>query len=400
MNYIDNEQATVIEALKRGATQRLLEHWLVLKRQGGRPGSEPDPIELRQMLEPEITAYQRMVAQEFNAMSPIPKGAFATLENYGQMRPLYYAAGFDDPCKDIFSQITGFTFLEGRIAGGIHSAYIPLLNQVTSILSPIPGLYQRISKLIKARSGFCPRFVAGTTSLSNHAFGLAIDMDTVATYHADPHIRDDVIPLLNKLVKLKAGFDYDFGSRFTDTVNYDKVLNTKQRIMVNYYAAKRASEIIKEFLKENLSTLETCRGEIARGAQKNASKADKTNAAQAKMAVDNEWDLQLLQQLSQKVPVSELREWREHGILNMPLELVAAFYVGAQGNPNFQWGGNYIKSKDFMHFELKALGQGGHGAATLTPDVNETRTLEKLFGPMFQPVMRTIQRQRAFDGWC
>jgi len=48
-------------------------------------------------------------------------------------------------------------------------------------------------------------------------------------------------------------------------------------------------------------------------------------------------------------PLKGLEGWAKHGIVSIPLALVAAMVKNG-----LRWGGEYKESKDFMHFELLA----------------------------------------------
>jgi hypothetical protein len=206
------------------------------------------------------------------------------------------------------------------------------LERVQGILRQI-GLYERMCGLVstkKGDGGFCPRYVAGSTTLSGHAFGLAVDIDNIE----NPRIVGaDIIPLLNEAVKRQSGLDYDFGSQFLERLQNYRILDNRQQ----------------------------------------------------------DRDLQILKLLKAKRDRNKLDSWAQIGIVNLPIELVAAFYVAFSGDPNFLWGGSdYHDSKDFMHFELQPLPDRQHrrpGCLTATRSYKSkqerpeaiVRTLEELF---------------------
>lgn len=402
-SFTGDERATVEEALRRGAAERLLVDWLVWKRKYRRPPEKVSDGEVRPRVQVAVASYRAMVSAEYKSLPSTPRGAFGSLDHYFEMRPLYYINGFDDPAETIFRKIEPIVFLGGKVGNGLHAQYARFLRRVENRLSGHPKRYAQICGSMKARGGFMPRFVANTTSLSNHAFGMAIDLDIDPGWRADPHVVNDphfkqaLIPLMNEIVMHQARFPYDFGSNWVrdlaaKNLNLHDILIEhpvfRNHDRWNYWAAKEASDAIREFLKENLTTYQGCLAEIAKGDAKHASAADKENARQAKFAIDSERDLQLLKMLNAQVPMAKLEVWRKFGVMNMPVELVAAFYREAGGDQLYQWGGDYINSKDFMHFEIRAFTktQGALSAGALTPDVNHIRPLNDLFPPVFLAV--------------
>lgn len=241
-------------------------------------------------------------------------------------------------------------------------------------------------KFQKGDGCFCPRFQAGSTKLSNHAFGMAIDID----HPENPRIinaskKGTIIPLLNEAVKRQSGFDYDFGSLFVERLENSRVLTNRQQLMLAYGSARKASEAIQEWLKQNLATYRTCLNEISKARGAKPGTPAFINGQQAQMAIDKERDPQLLKLLDNQVEKGVLERWAETGIVNLPIELVAALYVAFNWNPLFRWGGGGFRhSKDFMHFELRAVidDAGSVRPGALTPD-SPQRTLEELFPPSF-----------------
>jgi len=380
MNYMDNEKQIVAEALNRGATVGFLSSWLSNRRSRGSPPQRPSKEESRQLIQPDVTAYQNMVTAEFQSLPSAVANAFGSLKGYFAMRPLYYLAGFDSPKEEVLSKILPSYSLFGRTFP-IHAQFKPGLDRVQQILRSVPGLYERMCGLISTRDGdgsFCPRYVAGSTQLSGHAFGLAVDIDNLE----NPRIVGAVIPLLNEAIK-RQGIDYDFGSKFLDRLQNTRMLTFQQQVRLKYGSAKKASDTLQQWLKETLARYDTClqQTQQGKGANKGTPAFDIAQSAQAEL--DDDRDLQILKSLIRAYgDRNELDRWAQTGIVNLPIELVAAFYVAFNGDPNFLWGGaDYHDSKDFMHFELQPL-PGGQpfrpGCLTATRS-GTPRTLAELF---------------------
>lgn len=387
MNYIDNEKQIVAEALNRGATVGFLSTWLWCKRRGGTPTSPPSKEEMRhgkdeirQMIQPELDAYRNKVTAEFQSL---PKIGFRDLKHYFTMRPLYYLIGFDHPKEEVLAKILpSYQFLGQTIP--VHALFKVGLDRVQQILRNVPGLYERMCGLVSTRKGdgcFCPRFVADSTKLSAHAFGLAIDIENLE----NPMIKGAIIPLLNQAIKTQSGIDYDFGSRFLDRLQNSRLLDNRQQLLLKYGSAKKASEALQEWLKENLAMYDTCLQQIQQGKGAGKGTAAFVIAETAQSDLDKDEDLQLLKLLIKaNGGRNELDGWAQTGILNLPIELVAAFYVAFSGDPNFLWGGaDYHDSKDFMHFEQQPLpgGQPSRPGCLTANRSGKPRALADLFPP-------------------
>jgi hypothetical protein len=411
MNLDIEERHLIEEALNRGASERLLVDFFVWRGRyptkpartaagesirkfleaplsnTGSPYSESQES-VRKVLEPFFTAYNNKVIAEFRSLHghtfADPDGTRTPERHYFYMRPMYYVAGFDDPLEAFLSKIRPFFFLGKTVPGGVHDALIPGLNRVPAILDQIsPGLSGRVAAAIHSQdAGFVPRFIKGSSELSNHAFGLAIDIEPPS----NPHIRGNLIPLLNEVVKRKIGIDFDFGSEYASGKIWSGVLSDEQRLELTYLNGNAASRAVQDWLEENMATYEQCLQEIAAGNKHNASAADRENAKEAKMAIDNERDLQLMQILHKQTDGATLNEWRQNGIQSLPFELVWALKKAFETNHWFRWGQEYRSTKDAMHFELQAIVKHKDGSitpATLTPNANRVRPLDELFPIVF-----------------
>jgi hypothetical protein len=414
MNLDIEDRHLIEEALNRGASERMLVDFFVWRGHyttkpartaagesirkmfeapfstTASPYSESQE-RVRKVLEPFFTAYRNKVLAEYGKFRERhgetfadPDGTRTPEQHYFYMRPIYYVAGFNDPLAAFLSKIRPFVFLGKNVPGGVHDALIPGLNQVPVILDQIsPGLSGLVAAAIRSQdAGFVPRFIKGSSELSNHAFGLAIDIEPPS----NPHIKGSLIPLLNEVAKRQSGIDFDFGSQYASGKVWSGVLSDEQRSVLVYLYGKKASRAVQDWLEENMATYEECLQEIAAGNKHNASTADRENAKQAKMAIDNERDLQLMQSLREQTGWANLNEWRQNGIQSLPFELVWALKQAFKTSPWFRWGQEYRSTKDAMHFELQAIVKHRDGSitrATLAPDANRVRPLDELFPIVF-----------------
>ncbi|MFL4981016.1 MAG: hypothetical protein ACJ8FU_06805 [Xanthobacteraceae bacterium] len=378
------------EALNRGATERLLVDFLVWRRRYGDTKTPVTHFNMRKLLDPYLTAYNNKVSDEFKSLKGgnswflDPDRQRTPEQHYFYMRPLYYAAGFDNPAQSFLSKINPYVFLGKKIPGGVHDALVPGLDKVASILDgAYPGLSASVAASIRSQDGgFVPRFIAGSSELSNHAFGLAVDIDPPS----NPHVKGRIIPLLNEVVKRQTGRDFDFGSQYASGKVWSGILSDEGRITVTYLYADVGAAAVQEWLKANLATYEQCLQDIAAGTKRNATDDDRQNAELAKLAIDNERDLQLMRLLQAQTNLATLNTWRQSGIQSLPFALVWALKQAFKGNRAFRWGQEYKSSKDAMHFELQAIIKQQDGTivpGALTPDAPRVRLLNDLFPTMF-----------------
>jgi hypothetical protein len=402
VQYVENERTIVEEAFRRGASVRLLIAWLFWRRSKV-PPSQIDSSKAREirsalyrLIEPQLLAYRSRITAEFSSLRIAfkdPSKGHTDLEHYHLMRPLYYVGGYDDPAKAIFQRIRQYYFLGKDVPGGVHEAFIRVLDRVSGILrATSPDLPARVAAAIgKQDGGFVPRFIAGSTTLSNHAYGLAIDIDPPSNPHIKnpPKPKKPIIPVLNEVVSTRTGIRFDFGKTYAEGKEWSRFLNEDQKIMVTHMSASAASQAVQEWLQQNLPTYEDCTARIAAGAKAPAGSPARQQADEARQTIDEDRDLQLIQAIrgdgSEDYPsIETLRGWAKTGIQTIPLELVMAIKQAMRqsgypkGAGQGGWGQDYEHSKDAMHFEIEAR-------QAIPPDT-KPRTLSELFPAEIQPL--------------
>jgi len=359
---VDEERGTVAEALRRGADMIQLNRLLFqLSRQSvdtysvwrsddsvGLQASgtaftlQMDPGLLQQsqsrLLSTEFDAYRRRVNAEFEALPEDVQSAFGEgsgkkapkdpaerlkfqaheralhREYYHKMRPIYYNAGYSDPANQFLKDIKPATLLGKNVAGGLHPKYIDALNGLAGLLNSWkPGSADEIGRQLHDLGGFVPRYIAGTSVMSNHAFGLAVDIDPAW----NPHVKD---PTVIAVIKDVTG--YDFGEPIvameSGIPDVDRVAQINARV-------QDASDRFRNWLRRALDVYNS------------RSSVDKYT----------EIDNARIQRLLRVVKMPDLVEWSKHGVQTIPLLLAAAM-----AKLGFRWGADYQHSKDVMHFEL------------------------------------------------
>jgi hypothetical protein len=393
LRYLDNEQATVEEALRRATSIRLLTAWLYWRRgkkQAGQVGAEYQAMRpaLAALIQPQLLAYRQQVTDEFNSL-PVrfadPDRRSSDLEHYHAMRPLYYLAGYSNPLRDIFQRIRPIAFL-GKPTTGIHDAFAPVLARAVAILTAVsPNLPAQVTAALHDPTigAFVPRFIAGSTTLSNHAYGLAIDLDPAS----NPHLKQPVIGVLNQIVSARIGQAFDFGKSFVQGKEWSRLLSGDQQTKVAYAYARTGSLAVQAWLQQNLPTYEDCLAKIAAGKNAATGTALKQQADEARQTIAEDSDLRLLQQLngdpSAGYPtLATLRVWMQKGIQTVPLELAVALRQAIrEAGYDGGWGQEYKHSKDTMHFEIEAK-------SAIPPD-GTPRTVRQLLPPEMQALYDT-----------
>jgi hypothetical protein len=401
----DDERATVQEAVSLGASVFQVFDLLYKIRQASSPASQSLNLtgvqayrvlsveqshtfthELDIKLDPELTnrahgylvtsevrAYRQRVSREFKELPDHVRNAFADPNDpkkdheayYFEMRPIYYAAGYFEPADQFLNDIKPAAFLGYEIGGGLHQNVIEKLGGFESLVNSWkPGLADTIKKAIQAGTtskgtalaslgGFVPRGIAAKQGaerkgfvLSNHAFGLAFDINS----QWNPHIKDrDVIDVLKEIT------GYDFGGEFMASY---KGIPEFERAAQIHTRVQDASTRLQSWLRKYLPIYESNVSNIENVSTKPVSKKSGIPVAPGvadEYPMSSELDavtaanMLRMEVLQRYHGLQQLREWYQHGIQSIPLLLAVAMV-----KLGFRWGAMYEHTKDVMHFELEA----------------------------------------------
>jgi len=279
---------------------------------------------------------------------------------YSRIRAAMYCDGYNDPLNDVFKKLSkNETMLGMPVGGGLHEKFVERLSHLPEKLPP--DLAAKVLSQIKKVYGFKPRNIAGSDSLSNHAYGLAIDIDE----QLNPMFKN--VAVIGALKKITL---YDFGQPFFALCGLPK-----QRIQEIYKAQKDASDRLQKWLHRNLPAYEA-------QAKKKPSKS--AEPLEPDLDLDSceeigENDRNLLDTLVGAYGPDEVRAWANHGIQSIPIELTLALV-----ELGFGWGSEYQHSKDLMHFELEAR-------KTIQPNVAKRRRLKDLFSSLEDPPVEEVR---------
>jgi hypothetical protein len=318
------------------------------------------------------------------------------------IRPMYYAFGYLHPADFLGDQVKFSLFNKPKLETWVHQDLALRLLELPDVLNRwSAGLAKKTAEQINDVGGLECRTIAGHDALSNHAFGLAIDVEAYSNPHA---VGFSTIDVFNSVVR-EAGVDFDFGkpivkkdpARFTfnDVVEIytrelpasnairswlQKHLPRYLKLMAEVQAAEKdlgmspvpsntklgdrisGAEVARNRLqfKRELndpnkvseakffrSASEPDRGcEPTRDNSPETQALEKFNAALGEIAVDP--DLSRIQVLFENFESKYIKTWEVQGILTIPVSFAAALV----GELDLMWGEQYKESKDAMHFEL------------------------------------------------
>jgi hypothetical protein len=321
------------------------------------------------------------------------------------IRPIYYAHGFTDP-TEILTKMTRHSVL-GKSGIWIHEDYAAILRRLPLVLDGWrPGLAASTGQQIKSVLGLQIRPIAGSSTLSNHALGCAIDIDA----YGNPRVYGAlVIEVFNRAARSE-GVTFDFGKAVLPEKERGNGDYTEDDVVEIYNRGIPASNAVRSWLRRHLPRFRRLMTQIesaekllktkhsaatpllkrlgsdeaaARqaGAKENAearraeTKAAKANPvggmceppeAAAEKAIQDirsaaneilcNVDLSGIQLLYENYEPKYIETWEKEGVLNIPLALAAALV----GPLKLKWGQQYKDSKDAMHFELIKPGTKRH----------------------------------------
>jgi hypothetical protein len=272
------------------------------------------------------------------------------VSSYAFIYSRLWKAGSLNP-TGLFSRMQRATLLGREIANGVHPVVIDRLGELAS-QEPVDELHAQMAPEIKELIGFQPRRIAGTEALSNHVYGLAIDINASWS----PHIKS---PATIEIIKRHTDPPVDFGRPF---------LEPGQSIDEVDLKLKRASNQIRKWLAVALrqqTQLASIRA--AAETQKNGAEsklwnaqtdadraAAQTELTQAEQELDRARseenasdDAVEVNELINEWGRATLENWERVGLFTIPIKL--AKELTRRG---FGWGAEWSTHKDVMHFEL------------------------------------------------
>jgi hypothetical protein len=253
------------------------------------------------------------------------------LEKYLAMRGAYYRAGWACINRDVFDQIVPATFFGIPVQGGVHREMARVLKAVED---KFPGGLQGLDAGFVI-GGFVPRFQEGSAQLSNHAFGLAIDIDP----KWNPQL---------KSAAARAAFaratGEDIGRSLYPVSSADMAAKIYEKVAA---ISKRLQEWLNLWLPQ-YEQLMRSRADAVKDPE------GKQKAASIDRQIGSDQDLSAVAVLVREYSLATVKSWQAGGIGTIPPLVIQAFLEA--GSPNgARWGGQYDNSKDFMHFELLKL---------------------------------------------
>lgn len=256
------------------------------------------------------------------------------LAHYFPIRKAMYVAGYDLP--EHFSSIQPITFLGKNVIGGLH---LDARQKLQTVEKTLGAASEDIRSAINDIAGFVPRLQDNSKKLSNHAAGLAIDINT--NFNPDIGGIGSEFKRADELFAIKEITGYDFGEK-------------KKNISIErlYADQKAASDKLRGWLREHLHERKT--GNTQPKLYSLLGEQQPTNyhlLGEMEPTSVRLTSQSLLNLLRKSRSDAELLDWEQFGIVSLPLILIKAMI-----DAGFIWGGTFGNHKDFMHFQLdKAL---------------------------------------------
>ena len=311
---------------------------------------------------------------------PEPQQQAHAFQRYQSLRPAYCRVGYSRPFEQIFGPIVRGSFLGKRVL--VQPRVKTMLDRLPAIMDA--DAQARVLAWLgeSGAGGFVPRFIADTTVLSDHAYGLALDFKPAT----NPHIKGKLTPVVRWGTRgsPEALDGYDFGSPLVDET---AVPDRATRVAQIHAIGRRASDRFRRWLgdtivtDEDLAALEAGSLKLIEGWKRMLVKpanvvfrdlaeaelaGEEVRLAQMRTAIALSGDLQQLRALRAAAKPTDIATWRDGGIRDMPLDLPAAMT-----SVGFIWGDEWDGHKDGMHFDL------GNVKSVLVPD-SPSRRLEDL----------------------
>ncbi len=351
-----DEQAIVYRMLDLGATRDRVESVIATRRKtfaqrtAGSSHVEYFPENIQQGIEALANSHQSMVDDEFESLPGSVQASFqdpnqrasSEKEQYRKFRPHYRAAGYQ-PAKLLAGSDAGID--TGRLLNTTVQAQREVLTRLEQVQAQLGNKLNGIKEV----GGFQPRTQYESGVLSNHALGLAIDVEAPDNpIITDPKVLDAIhgitgINPTTRFVILPSANDAAEG-----------LFSRGDPLAAAYDDAKSISAKLKGWLKPFLEKQKVLDDALAKEQQLHEGEGDWEVAVADRIAAEQElqalkdWELFVVLRDSQEVQKwGGVEAWAERGVLSLPLEFVAE--MSKQG---FRWGGTYGNRKDYMHFEL------------------------------------------------
>jgi hypothetical protein len=261
-------------------------------------------------------------------------GVGSAFESYRFIRALLNRYGWLDTPRifnDVLGPDEGARFLGMNIQGGLHRLAVAALGDLSQKPADVSIPVARVL-------GLQPRRISGSKpeKYSNHAFGLAIDID--ATWN--PHFKGEAA----KIVTRHSGVDFTqpfVKPGIAIDAAYEKLSQASQRFTDWLHAALNREAKVH-------GDLETAKAKRADAKTPDEQKAADAEVQKAQEALARDFnELIELDTLREEFGAKTVAEWEIHGILTIPIALVRQLK-----DRGFGWGAEWQTHKDVMHFEL------------------------------------------------
>ncbi|MGC5561796.1 M15 family metallopeptidase [Streptomyces sp. FR-108] len=290
--------------------------------------------------------------EPFRAQAAEPDVRMEPLPYFRRIRTKMHQQGTPDPMRYWREIETDVKIFGVRVRNGVHRELVRRLKAATEKSPSDLTSLNKDASLNEDTTvvGFQPRTIKDKEQLSNHAWGLAIDVDAPwNAYITQRGVMDVIKRHTTDHVDLsKDPIDDRLGAR------QDREAVLERR----YETLKKASYELKVWLAE----VEPMEGKLFDAVQRAADELqlakgtkDQARITQAQLTYeqarkDYEADKGVADYTYLRTHLSgeDLMNWTREGFLNLPLDVIKMIKF----KEGVSWGGEYERIKDFMHFEL------------------------------------------------
>ncbi len=259
--------------------------------------------------------------KEFNALSAFVRAQFTPIvvppyvdpyataeEKYRGMRGAYYRAGWPFIKRDVLDLMVPASFFGSPIPTGVHNELAGVLKKVElEVGRRKPDLVPWLQAGRFVIGGFVPRFQAGSNQLSNHAYGLAIDID--ATWNPQvkqgPRQKEDAMAAFQRATGERLDVDFSNKSSGQFRKIYDRMLTISKKLMA--------------WLDRHLQRYDQLQEEIGKADKDPKQKA---KAAELRKELERDKDLAALDTLIRIYSRPTVDTWKAYGIITIPPEVI------------------------------------------------------------------------------
>lgn len=300
---------------------------------------------LRETIKTEFKGFPPHVRAAFQSTAAL-NGVFTDLESYRFIRSRLWQQGRRNAgalFHDIVGKDEGARLLGREIQNGAHRILVEKL-------APLREAPQGATVAILNVVGFQPRRIEGSESLSNHVFGLAIDID--AAWNPNIKSREAIEVILRHT-------GVDFGKPLlvagADLEGIYSILHGASNALRNWLRTVlpvegRLRGAVEEMTRRTQAAeaaVRRARTEAEKRAAAAALEQARKDLRKAQGDLSASMEAFEVGELAKEFGRPVVEQWESRGLFTIPIDLARRLK-----DLGFDWGAEWTTHKDVMHFEL------------------------------------------------